>query len=43
MEHSTQQDESNPSIATLEIIRQIAHTYRTLQLSNGGVVAYCLN
>jgi hypothetical protein len=34
--------EENPSEKTLNIIRQIAHTYRVVK-SNGNTYSYCLN
>ena len=35
-------EETTPSETTLNIIRQIAHTYRTLKV-NGKQHTYCLN
>jgi len=34
--------EENPSEKTLNIIRQIAHTYRVVE-NNGSTYSYCLN
>ena len=34
--------DENPSEKTLNIIRQIAHTYRVVK-SNGNNYSYCLN
>lgn len=36
-------EEMNPREKTLEMIRQIAHTYRTMRMSNGMSAAVCLN
>jgi hypothetical protein len=36
------QDEMNPSEKTLQIIKQIAYTYRTIKKA-GGTHALCLN
>ncbi len=36
------QEEKKPSIKTLNIIRQIAYTYRVIKM-NGHNEAYCLN
>ena len=36
------QEELKPSENTLNLIRQIAHTYRTVQV-NGRREVYCLN
>ena len=41
MQHFTQ-EELNPSQTTLNIIRQIAYTYRTVK-SSGIACSYCLN
>lgn len=35
-------EELNPSERTLNIIRQIAHTYRVVK-DNGNTLSYCLN
>jgi hypothetical protein len=35
-------EEASPSEQTLNLIRQIAHNYRVLQM-NGSTVSYCLN
>lgn len=37
------QDESEPSQLTLEIIRQIAYTYRAMVADDGTVVTYSIN
>ncbi len=42
MKHFTPED-IKPSDATLNIIRQIAYTYRAVKGSNGKAAAYCLN
>ncbi len=42
MEHFTL-EEAQPSLKTLNFIRQIAYTYRTVQLDNGTTETYCLN
>ncbi len=36
------QEEKQPSLKTLNLIRQIAYTYRTIKL-NGRTEVYCLN
>ncbi len=36
------QEESKPSLKTLNLIRQIAYTYRAIKL-NGRTEVYCLN
>ena len=41
MKHFTQ-EELNPSVRTLNIIRQIAYTYRVIKV-NGRKEVYCLN
>ncbi len=41
MQHFTQ-EELSPSQTTLNIIRQIAYTYRTVR-NTGIVQSYCLN
>lgn len=41
MKHFTQ-EELNPSERTLNIIRQIAYTYRVIKV-NGHKEVYCLN
>lgn len=41
MKYFTPED-FNPSERTLNIIRQIAYTYRTVEM-NGRVESYCLN
>ena len=33
----------NPSEKTLEIIKQIAYTYRVIKMADGTTVPYCLN
>ena len=33
----------NPSESTLELIRQIAYTYRVIKLSDGTTTSICLN
>ncbi len=42
MEHFTL-EESQPSLKTLNLIRQVAHAYRTIDLGNGRTGVYCLN
>ena len=37
------QEEVQPSEAVLELIRQVAYTYRPLRLEGGVVIPYCLN
>jgi len=37
------QEEIRPSERTLNIIRQVAYTYRFLKMENGGGESYCLN
>lgn len=41
MKHFTQED-LKPSEKTLNIIRQIAYTYRAMR-ANGSTLSYCLN
>jgi len=41
MKHFTQED-LKPSEQTLNIIRQVAYTYRVMKI-NGRYEAYCLN
>lgn len=41
MNNSTHED-TNPSDKTLNFIRQIAYTYRTVRI-NGKIESYCLN
>lgn len=37
------QEKLNPSERTLEIIKQIAYTYRVMKMADGTSVPYCLN
>lgn len=37
------QEKCNPSEKTLEIIKQIAYTYRVIKMSDGTKVSLCLN
>lgn len=37
------QETLNPSERTLEIIKQIAYTYRVIKLTDGTQMPYCLN
>lgn len=37
------QEELKPSERTLDIIKQIAYTYRVIKLSDGTIVPLCLN
>ncbi len=37
------QEKLNPSERTLEIIKQIAYTYRVMKLADGTQMPYCLN
>lgn len=37
------QEKLNPSERTLEIIKQIAYTYRVIKMADGTSVPYCLN
>ncbi len=41
MEYFTH-EESQPSLKTLNLIRQIAHSYRAIKI-NGRTEVYCLN
>jgi hypothetical protein len=42
MQHFTL-EEVRPSETTLNIIRQIAYTYRVLKMKGGNQLPYCLN
>ncbi|MDD6854439.1 MULTISPECIES: hypothetical protein [Prevotella] len=42
MIHNFTNEDFNPSERTLNLIRQIAYTYRTVEI-NGRKEAYCLN
>lgn len=33
----------NPSERTIELIKQIAHTYRVIKMADGTQMPYCLN
>ncbi len=37
------QEALNPSEATLDLIRKIAHTYRVITLADGTKASFCLN
>lgn len=37
------QETLNPNEKTLEIIRQIAYTYRVIKMADGTSMPYCLN
>lgn len=42
MKHFTSKEENQPSEKTLNLIRQIAYTYRTIYI-NGKTETFCLN
>lgn len=42
MKHFTPETFS-PNERTLEVIKQIAYTYRVIKLSDGNTIPYCLN
>lgn len=42
MKHFTQKS-LNPAAKTIELIKQFAHTYRTVRLPDGSFMSYCLN
>lgn len=37
------QEGLNPSERTIEIIKQIAYTYRVIKMADGTKVSFCLN
>lgn len=37
------QETLNPNEKTLEIIKQIAYTYRVIKMADGTSMPYCLN
>ena len=36
-------DNLNPSEETIELIKQIAYTYRVIRMKDGTTMPYCLN